>query len=187
MSMFLLALLFSFVKRHFNSVFELEIDPSTESISSLEFPPAFVSFTRLILFDFEWNRSKAKGKPPRAKAELMTLKVMKKVLEKRLEEYATTLDVSFPVLSSDDVHYTYFVPPTNTQEDEQTIMSSVSTFSANKRNALILRVGEKRILHTYLKRLSELLVGEIQEANQARHGKRKAFDNEEGRQRKRKY
>jgi len=108
MSMFSFVSLFSPIKRHFNSVFELDIDPSTKSTSCLEFPPAFVSFTRLILFDSEWDRSKAKGKPPRPKAELMTLKVMKKVLEQRLEEYATTLDVSFPVLSSDDVHYTYF-------------------------------------------------------------------------------
>jgi hypothetical protein len=80
-----------------------------------------------------------------------------------------------------------FVSPTNIQEDEQMIMSSLSTFSANKRNALILRVGEKRILHTHLKRLGELLAEETQEAAQAGHGKRKASDNKEGRQTKRKY
>ena len=168
-------------------MFELEIDPSKKSTSSLEFPPAFVSFTRLILFDSEWDRSKAKGKPPRPKAELTTLKVMKKVLERRLEEYATTLDVSFPVLSSDDSTILIFVPPTNTQVDEQTITSSMSTLPANKRNALILRVGEKRILHTYLKRLSELLAEETEKADKAGHGKRKASDNKEGRQKKRKH
>ncbi len=112
---------------------------------------------------------------------------MKKVLERRLEEYAKTLDVSFPVLSSDDSTILIFVPPTNTQVDEQTITSSMSTLPANKRNALILRVGEKRILHTYLKRLSELLAEETEKADKAGHGKRKASDNKEGRQKKRKH
>lgn len=146
----------------------------------MEISPALVSFTRLILFDSEWDRSKAKGKPPRPKAELMTLRVMKKVLEKRLEDYNTTLDVSFLVMNFGFKNLLVF-----TQEDEQR-MSSISTLSLNKRHALILRVGEKRLLHIHLKRIKELLAEETEKADKAGNGKRKAFDDKGGRQNKRK-
>ena len=78
-----------------DSVFVLEIDPSTKSLSALSLPPALVSFIRIIVLDSEWDRSKTKGKPPKPRIDSLTLNVMKGVLEKRLEDYRTTLQVGF--------------------------------------------------------------------------------------------
>ena len=72
------------------SVFVLEIDPDT---SKVEIPEAILAFTRLILFETEWERAKTKGKPPKAKADAQTLQVLKDVLKRRLEDYPTTLKV----------------------------------------------------------------------------------------------
>jgi len=72
------------------SVFVLEIDPDT---SKTEIPEAILAFTRLILFETEWERAKTKGKPPKAKADAQTLQVLKDVLRRRLEDYPTTLKV----------------------------------------------------------------------------------------------
>ncbi len=76
------------------SIFILEIDPSTKSFSSIEVPLSLLSFTRLILFDSEWERSKIKGKPPRPKLDVIALSVIKRALEKREEDYSTPLEVS---------------------------------------------------------------------------------------------
>jgi hypothetical protein len=78
----------------------LEIDPS---LAALGLPPALVSFIRIILFDSEWDRSKNKGKPPKPRLDLVTLSVMKETLEKRLEDYQTTLQVGLS--DSGDAHF----------------------------------------------------------------------------------
>lgn len=81
-------------------MFDLEIDPYTESLAVLGLPPVLVSFIRIILYDSEWDRSKAKGKPPKPKMDPIILVIMKKVLEKRLEDYQTSLEVGFSKFST---------------------------------------------------------------------------------------
>ena len=79
------------------SVFVLEIDPDT---SKTEIPEAILAFTRLILFETEWERAKTKGKPPKAKADAQTLQVLKDVLRRRLEDYPTILQVRIALSAS---------------------------------------------------------------------------------------
>ncbi|KAJ3507304.1 hypothetical protein NLJ89_g6379 [Agrocybe chaxingu] len=114
-----------------DDVFVLEVDPDT---SQLEIPPPVLSFTRLILLQAEWERAKSKGKPPKPTQDAKTLAVFLAVLEKRLQAYDTTL-----------------------KADETVLATQLNTFSLNKRHALIVRVGEKRIVHAYLDKTRFLL------------------------------
>ena len=66
--------------------------------------------------------------------------------------------------------------------EEQWLLDS-ALFTLNQRHALIVRVGEKRLLKIYLRRLDELLAEAEAEAKEV-NGKRGADDN--GSERKKK-
>lgn len=78
----------------FHSVFTLDLEELL--------PPQFVSFSRLLLSPtHEWGKLREKGRPPKPKLDDMTGNVMKRVLEKRIGMYPTTIEVralreSFP-------------------------------------------------------------------------------------------
>jgi hypothetical protein len=67
------------------------------------------------------------------------------------------------------------------------LASSMSTLSLNKRHSLIVRIGEKRILHIYLQRLDGLLAElKLLEETEKTTGKRKvAEDSKRARKQKR--
>ena len=72
------------------SIFVLEAPPTP---SALEIPVALLAFARLIRSQAEWERAKSKGKLPKPKADVDTLRVIQEALGRRLKVYPTTLEV----------------------------------------------------------------------------------------------
>ncbi|KAI0666004.1 SET domain-containing protein [Trametes maxima] len=90
-----------------------------------ELPEELVSFVRLLLLPKdEWERTARKSKLPKPKVDKDVLSVSANVLESRLKEYPTTA------------------------EDDESLLAPglVEELSTNKRHAIIVRLGEKRIL-----------------------------------------
>ncbi|KAJ7933792.1 SET domain-containing protein [Mycena leptocephala] len=120
--------------------------------SDLEVPLALVSLIRLLrLTADEWEKTVAKDKVPKPKMDSEVLDVVCAVLERRLQEY--------PYTSDDDV---------SLLRDE--------TLSINKRHALIVRIGEKRILQSALQKI-KAQQSEAQKGDSSR--KRKMRSDEE--------
>lgn len=68
------------------SVFDLYLD--------LEIPPSIISIIRLLLLpDEEWEKTREKAKPPKPKMDAVVLTVLHDVLQKRLKEYPTSIQV----------------------------------------------------------------------------------------------
>ena len=72
------------------SVFVLEA-PSAPT--SVELPPVLLAFAQLIHSQAEWERTKSKGKLPKPKANIDTLKIIQEALTRRSKAYPTTLEV----------------------------------------------------------------------------------------------
>ncbi|CUA69757.1 Ribosomal lysine N-methyltransferase 4 [Rhizoctonia solani] len=104
-------------------------DTFTLDMSSL-LPPELLSFTQLpLLSDSEWEKTQEKEKPPKPKSDEVK-KCVKDALVKRLALY-----------------------PTSLEEDEHQLASGQHTL--NKRHALIVRIGEKKVLKAALESVSE--------------------------------
>ncbi|KAF8813911.1 SET domain-containing protein [Phlegmacium glaucopus] len=136
-----------------DDVFVLEFD--------LEIPPALTSFIRLIQINPEWEKAQNKKKPPKPKTDVQTLSIIRNVLVKRLAQYSTTL-----------------------KEDEALLPASASepviaapSLSLNRRHAIIVRMGEKRILNRLLEKTNAILASAAAQASTSRengnNGKRK--------------
>ncbi|KAK0455504.1 SET-domain protein [Desarmillaria tabescens] len=96
--------------------------------ADLEIPPALISLIKLLSFSSdEWRKVRGKGKPPKPKLDSATVDIIKDVLDQRLQQY-----------------------PTSLQDDEMALSGELSL---NLRNATIVRLGEKRILHGTLQAL----------------------------------
>ncbi|KAK0476718.1 SET-domain protein [Armillaria novae-zelandiae] len=90
--------------------------------ADLEIPPALISLIKLLSFSSdEWRKVRGKGKPPKPKLDSATVDIIKDVLNQRLQQY-----------------------PTSLQDDEIALSGELSL---HLRNATIVRLGEKRILH----------------------------------------
>lgn len=101
----------------------------------LEIPPSIISVIRLLLLpDEEWEKIKEKAKPPKPKMDAVALTVLHEVLQRRLKEY-----------------------PTSIQDDEQLLMTAPSL---NLRHAIIVRLGEKKILDGILTKTAAALAME---------------------------
>ncbi|QRW21763.1 RuBisCO LSMT substrate-binding protein [Rhizoctonia solani] len=93
-------------------------------------PPELLSFTQLLLLsDMEWEKTQEKEKPPKPKSDSVK-KCVKNALERRMEMYSTTIE-----------------------EDEHQL--SIGQHTLNKRHALIIRIGEKKVLKAAIGSLSE--------------------------------
>ncbi|KAI0633526.1 SET domain-containing protein [Trametes polyzona] len=90
-----------------------------------ELPGELISFARLLLLPKdEWEKTAKKSKLPKPKVDKDVLAVAVTVLETRLQEYPTTIE-----------------------EDEKLLApENVDQLSLNKKNAIVVRLGEKRIL-----------------------------------------
>ncbi|KAF7376573.1 Ribosomal lysine N-methyltransferase 4 [Mycena sanguinolenta] len=97
--------------------------------SDLEIPLALVSLIRLLrLTSDEWEKTVAKDKVPKPKLDNEVLDVVRAVLERRLNEYPSTLNDDIQLLGDE-------------------------TLSLTKRLALVVRTGEKRILQNTLQKI----------------------------------
>ncbi|RDB25472.1 Ribosomal lysine N-methyltransferase 4 [Hypsizygus marmoreus] len=93
--------------------------------SDLELPEPLISLVRLLLLDLhDWETAREKGKPPKPKADTQVLNIVHDVLEKRLDAYPRKLEENEVMLSGEK--------------------------SLHKRNAIIVSIGEQRILHDIL-------------------------------------
>ncbi|KAI0743984.1 hypothetical protein C8Q80DRAFT_1220766 [Daedaleopsis nitida] len=119
-----------------------------------ELPEEFVSFERLLLLsEGEWEKTAKKSKLPKPKIDKEVLGIAIEVLERRLQEY-----------------------PTSIEEDEKLLApGTVEQISLNRKHAVIVRLGEKRILRGTLARLR------AQVAPAAGAGKKRGRDEEKDR------
>jgi len=89
-----------------------------------ELPEDLVSFVRLLLMPLdEWEKASGKTKLPKPKVDLDVLTVIEKTLARRMQDY-----------------------PSSLAEDEQLLESTIDALSLNRKHAIIVRVGEQRIL-----------------------------------------
>jgi len=103
---------------------------------SNELPEEVTSFVRLLMMSApEWEKTKRKSKLPKPKVDDAVLSVAVDVVRRRLAEYPTTL------------------------EDDEALLGGEreKPMSLNLRNAVVVRLGEKRILHRLLRGLTTRL------------------------------
>jgi len=99
--------------------------------TNLELPESLISLLRLLLSpDDEWEKARDKGKPPKPKIDGRVLTLILSVLRRRLEEYPTSLEFDAALLSE--------------------------SLPLNKRHAVIVRLGEKRILRGTIEKLQAM-------------------------------
>lgn len=111
-----------------------------------------MSFVRLLLLpQAEWDKARCKGRLPKAKIEAPILMVAAEVLEKRLSEYRTTIEVCHTSFNGDIAYLCIG------QTDEALLApENVQALSFNKKHAVIVRLGEKRILRHTLQEVKRL-------------------------------
>ncbi|KAK0242096.1 SET-domain protein [Armillaria nabsnona] len=112
--------------------------------ADLEIPPALISLIKLLSFSSdEWRKVRGKGKPPKPKLDSATVDIIKDVLDQRLQQYPTSLQLD--VILFDPVSYIAIDPDVCVEQDDE--IALLGDLSLNLRNATIVRSGEKRILH----------------------------------------
>ncbi|KAJ7467176.1 SET domain-containing protein [Mycena latifolia] len=114
--------------------------------SDLEIPPALASLIRLLrLSPAEWEKAIAKDKVPKPALDAEVLGVVRTVLERRMEAYPTGL------------------------ADDLARLADADALPLNTRQALVVRVGEKRILQGALEKIAAMLtVGDGKRKRKAR-------------------
>ncbi|KAI0314231.1 SET domain-containing protein [Amylostereum chailletii] len=104
--------------------------------TSHDLPEELIAFVRLLLMPTpEWQKVRQKSKLPKPKVDGYILKVAVDMLRKRLAEYPTTLEEDEGLLSEENV----------------------GSLSTNKKHAVVVRLGEKRILHGAVAKAEERL------------------------------
>jgi len=99
--------------------------------SNHQVPEPLISLTRLLTMnDEDWNTAQTKSKLPKPKVDPVILQIARSVLEKRLEAYKTS-----------------------TQDDEALLKEGPEKIGQNKYNAIVVRLGEKRILKGAIREL----------------------------------
>jgi len=118
---------------------------------SNDLPEDMTSFVRLLMMSApEWAKTKQKSKLPKPKVDDVVLSVVGDVVRRRLSDYPTTIEDDEALLGS---------------AKEQPIL-------LNLKNAVVVRLGEKRILHGLLRAVTARLESESQSSGGSK--KRKA-------------
>lgn len=125
------------------SIFVLDYD--------FELSPTVISFAKLLLLSkTEWGTVREKYKPPKPKLESALYDLLISTVENRIAEYPTTLEV---VNTSLVLHPLSKIEGCCLQADRALLLNGLSL---NKRRALVVRIGEKEVLHGHLGRLNAL-------------------------------
>lgn len=115
----------------------------------LDISEAMVSLIRLLLLtSVEWDKTYGKGKLPKPKVDAEVLSLVAQVLRRRLEEYSTTLEV-LNILFVLYLLYSNASP----QHDVALLKQHLST---NKRHAIIVRAGEKALIHRAIEKVGSV-------------------------------
>lgn len=101
--------------------------------------PSLTSFIHILISEDEWRRFQRKGKLPKpALNDKRVTAVWAEVLQQRLGRYETTLRVGCAFAAGVKISVIDFL-----QDDLRLLASQISE---RHRNALVVRIGEKRIL-----------------------------------------
>jgi len=116
-------------------------------------PDVLISFSKLLLIsEDDWEKGKSKGKPPKPKLDDdRTVSVILDALRKRLRDYPTSFETDEELL--------------RTLEND-----NESSLILNKKNAIVVRLGEKRILNAAIAKLN-LLQPELKSSSAVNNGK----------------
>ncbi|KAJ7071925.1 SET domain-containing protein [Mycena amicta] len=118
-----------------------------------EYLPPLAALIRLLrLNSDEWAQAVSKDKVPKPKLDAEVLGVVVRVLERRLNEYPTMLTADLE-------------------------LAGTETIPLNKKHALAVRIGEKRILQQALEKVRERIEAEAQTGSGGNGKKRKAGEN----------
>jgi N-lysine methyltransferase SETD6 len=115
---------------------------------SSQLPEDISSFVRLLVMSApEWEKTKLKSKLPKPKVDDVVLSVAADVVRRRLSDYPTTIEAGFP--SNHHPSHLFFF----TFQDDEALLESEKDKSIplNLKNAVVVRLGEKRILHGLLR------------------------------------
>ncbi|KAJ3762252.1 hypothetical protein EV360DRAFT_79480 [Lentinula raphanica] len=105
--------------------------------TNFDVPEAMISLTRLLyLSSSDWEKAREKGKPPKPRLDLQTSNLLGLVLQKRIAQYPSTI------------------------EEDKKLLKDEPGMPWNKYQALIVRLGEKRILNSTLQRLQTMVAAE---------------------------
>jgi len=112
--------------------------------TDLQLPEALISLARLLLsLDGEWEKARDKGKIPKPKIDVQVLSVILQTLRKRLRQYPTTIEYDTAILNE--------------------------SLPLNKRHAVIVRLGEKRILNSTIGKLQAMEEASRSDVNNKRN------------------
>ena len=137
---------------------------------SNDLPEEMTSFVRLLMMSApEWAKTKQKSKLPKPKVDEVVLSVLGDVVRRRLSDYPTTIQAGFPYLAS------FFSSSLRAAfQDDEALLGSAKEqpIPLNLKNAVVVRLGEKRILHGLLRAVTARLESESQSSGESK--KRKA-------------
>ncbi|KAI0272250.1 hypothetical protein BGY98DRAFT_1001427 [Russula aff. rugulosa BPL654] len=122
---------------------------------SNELPEEMISFARLLMMSApEWEKTKRKSKLPKPKVDDAVLSVAADVVRMRLSDYPTTIEDDEALLES---------------EKEKPI-------PLNLKNAVVVRVGEKRILHGLMRAVTTRLESNPSGSQSSGESKKRKLD-----------
>jgi SET domain-containing protein 6 len=115
---------------------------------SNELPEEMTSFVRLLMMSVpEWEKAKGKSKLPKPKVNDAVLTVVADVVRRRLGEYPTAIEAGSPEIILSKFLFTCRI----LQHDETLLVTEKEkVLPLNLMNAVVVRLGEKRILHGLL-------------------------------------
>ncbi|ORX40881.1 hypothetical protein BD324DRAFT_612434 [Kockovaella imperatae] len=93
------------------------------NVSGADTDPGLIFFSRILLYDAEWEKFDQRGKLPKQSIDGSVARVIEGACQLRLEAYPRTLEIELARLTN-----------------------SVDTLSTNHRRAAIVRIGEMRLL-----------------------------------------
>jgi SET domain-containing protein 6 len=128
---------------------------------SNQLPEDMSSFVRLLVMSApEWEKTKRKSKLPKPKVDDAVLSVAADVVRRRLSDYPTTIEAGFSVELSSFPQFFFPICACTFQDDEALLESEKETpIPLNLKNAVVVRLGEKRILHRLLRAVTARLEG----------------------------
>ena len=141
---------------------------------SNELPEEMSSFVRLLMMSApEWEKTKHKSKLPKPKVNDTVLSVAADVVRRRLSDYPTTIEAGFPW----SYHISPFFYNFTFQDDEALLRSEKEkSIPLNLKNAIVVRLGEKRILHGLLHAVTARLEGNLSGSQSSGESKKRKAD-----------
>ncbi|KAF6763120.1 hypothetical protein DFP72DRAFT_874754 [Ephemerocybe angulata] len=111
----------------------------------LELPdPALAIICLFLLSEAEWIKAREKSKPPKPKADTEVLTTLKRAIQDRLKDYLTSVVEDEALLQRDDL-------------------------TLNHRQAIVVRLGEKKILDSFLTKIAGLVEQQSNKAGKRKH------------------